>query len=94
MVDLGYLTLEQALDWCAQCLKAMYGGVQSPREWFLKFTQTLLDLGYAQSQANLCVFFGRTKSGELEWIIIIYVDDTLLISTKAAVTRFKTKIGE
>ena len=46
MVELGYITPEQAFCWCAQCIKALYGSVQPPRAWFFTFIATLSLLRY------------------------------------------------
>ncbi len=69
----------------------MYGSIQAPRAWFKTFLISLFELGYQQSAADPCVFFryslGREKKFNL--IIIIYVDDTILVGTRAAVKSFK-----
>ena len=52
-------------------LKALYGLKQSPRLWYRKLRQWLLDNGWEVSKYDECVFYNKTQ----QLIITVYVDD-------------------
>lgn len=54
--------------------KSLYGLKQSPRQWNIKFTQALVQMGLTQSKEDNCVFY----SYDPQIIICIYVDDGII----------------
>jgi hypothetical protein len=44
-------------DYCLSLEKAIYGLVQAARQWWKKFKQTILAMGYTPSRADPCLFF-------------------------------------
>jgi hypothetical protein len=67
---------------CLELKKAIYGLVQAARQWWKKFKQVILDMGYMASLADPCLFYinGKTKS-----FIIIYVDDGGIFSDEQTI---------
>ena len=58
--------------------KSLYGLKQSSRQWYLKFHQAILDIGYEMNPLDHCVYVWRDK--EKLALLSIYVDDILLAS--------------
>jgi hypothetical protein len=58
--------------------KSLYGLKQSLRQWYLKFHQAILDIGYEMSSLDHCVYVWRDK--EKLALLLFYVDDILLAS--------------
>uniref|UniRef100_A0A2N9GSY4 CCHC-type domain-containing protein n=1 Tax=Fagus sylvatica TaxID=28930 RepID=A0A2N9GSY4_FAGSY len=56
--------------------KSLYGLKQSSRQWYLKFHQAILDIGYEMSPLDHCVYVWRDK--EKLALLLFYVDDILL----------------
>jgi hypothetical protein len=56
--------------------KSLYGLKQSPRAWFGRFTQSMHQFGYKQSNSDHTLFFKHRK-GRLT-VLIIYVDDMVI----------------
>ena len=54
--------------------KALYGLKQSPRAWFGRFTKSMKNFGYKQSNADHTLFVRQGKTTGL----IIYVDDMIV----------------
>ena len=56
--------------------KALYGLKQSPRAWFEKFTATMTNYGYKQSNSDYTLFLKRQN--DRITCLIIYVDDIII----------------
>ena len=54
--------------------KSLYGLKQSPLAWFERFTKSMLDRGYSQSQGNHTLSSIEKVTG-----LIVYVDDIIVI---------------
>ena len=54
----------------------MYGLKQSSRQWYLKFHQAILEIGFKMSPLDHCVYIWKCYD-ELT-ILSLYVDDILL----------------
>ena len=58
--------------------KSLYGLKQASRQWFLKFSSTLLSLGFTQTYSDHTCFLKVTSS--LFLCVIVYVDDIIISS--------------
>ena len=57
--------------------KALYGLKQSPRMWFGKFSQAMINYGFNQSQSDHTLFIKHSSQGKVT-ALIVYVDDIVL----------------
>lgn len=58
-------------------LKSLYGLKQSPRCWSRELREFLSSEGFTQSQADPCLFYRRSETGNLI-VIAVYVDDLII----------------
>jgi hypothetical protein len=56
--------------------RSLYGLKQSPRAWFDRFRQVMLQMGYNQSNADHTLFYKRNIRNIA--ILIVYVDDIVI----------------
>ncbi|MCO5600644.1 hypothetical protein L7F22_054759 [Adiantum nelumboides] len=75
--DGGYTSLQHP-DYVSRLLKALYGLKQSPRQWYLRFHQCMISLGYTRFQSDANVYSRHSTNVLL--FLAIYVDDILILS--------------
>ena len=68
--------------------KSLYGLKQAPHEWFEEVDQYLKSFGFKASDADPNLYPKRTRNSYL----LVYVDDMLLIGTRAEVDAAKKQI--
>jgi hypothetical protein len=76
---------------CCELKKAIYGLVQAARQWWKKFKEVLLQIGYKQSLADPCLFYRDKPSRSF---IIIYVDDGGIFSDNATIQEVLKELGK
>nr|XP_009794179.1 PREDICTED: uncharacterized protein LOC104240969 [Nicotiana sylvestris] len=78
--------------------KSLYGLKQSPRAWFGRFSEAVLEYGMKKSNCDHTVFYKKSEDGII--LLVIYVDDIVItgsditgISTLKSFlhTQFQTK---
>lgn len=58
--------------------KSFYGLRQASRQWFLKFSGTLLDREFMQSNADHTLFICNLQG--VYTVVLVYVDDIIIAS--------------
>jgi Reverse transcriptase (RNA-dependent DNA polymerase)/gag-polypeptide of LTR copia-type len=77
-------------DECVQLDKSLYGLVQSARQFYLKFKQVMIGLGYKPSESEPCLF-SKQVNGSLI-LIVVYVDDCYAVGNDANLASFIKEI--
>ncbi|KAI5084902.1 hypothetical protein GOP47_0001071 [Adiantum capillus-veneris] len=72
-----YISMQHS-NYVCRLLKVLYGLKQSPRQWYQRFHQCMITLGYARFQSDANVY-SRHSAGVLLFLAI-YVDDILMLS--------------
>ena len=61
-------------DVALKLMKSLYGMKESPRLWYKKVTQGMIDIGFERSDHDQCMFMHK----ENKIIVLLYTDDCLL----------------
>jgi Reverse transcriptase (RNA-dependent DNA polymerase) len=72
-------------DYVCLLSKSLYGLKQSPRAWFQKLSQSLLEFGFIASNYDPSLFLCHTNGQII--ILLIYVDDIILTASDPKLTQ-------
>ncbi|KAJ9538691.1 hypothetical protein OSB04_031424 [Centaurea solstitialis] len=70
------LSIKGASDLVCKLHKSIYGLKQSSRQWYAKFSNFLMNIGFIQSKADYSLFY--KGSGSTYVAVLVYVDDIIL----------------
>ncbi|CAI7897058.1 unnamed protein product [Closterium sp. NIES-54] len=72
--------------------RTLYGLKQSPRGWYKRIDEFLLQYGFAHSECDSALYV--LKEGEKQLVLLLYVDDLLLFSdSKDLIREVKQRLG-
>ena len=65
--------------------KAIYGLIQTTRQFFKKIQDSLIQAGFKSSEVDSCLVYKEDQKGVC--IMFIYIDDMLIVGGKEAVSK-------
>ena len=85
----GYKTIAPGL--VCKLIKFLYGLRQASKQWFCKFSSTILQQGFIQSKNDYSLFTYGSRSSLV--VLIVYVDDNILVGPSSLyVAEVQTKL--
>ena len=96
MKELGFINKKEEEEQCIKLVRSMYGNVDAALRWNKAFIKLCTDneIGCIQSQADPCILYKRNKTGELQLIVALYVDNVLISGNEKEIYMFKTKFKQ
>ena len=92
LAEFGYFTKAEMKGKCLKLEKAMYGCVQSPLMFFKTYGKHLEAIGLTQSLSDPCIWYKRSRDGNLNLIVAVYVDDCIIAGLKHEIETFKKDV--
>ncbi|CAM8913179.1 unnamed protein product [Rhodiola kirilowii] len=78
----GFYKKKKSQGKVCRLLKSIYGLKQASRQWFAKFSESLLDFGFQKSLNDYSLF--TLENGDEFILLLVYVDDVILTGTSQA----------
>lgn len=95
MVDLGFLTKEEANTHAIELQNSMYGNVDAALKFFELFTKYLTkECGMKQSNSDPCLLFKRNEKNELSLIVTTTVDDCAISGTNEDIEKLMDEVQQ
>ena len=74
--------------------KSLYGLKQSPRQWYRRFDEFLVKVGFVRSNYDSCVYMMR-RNEKVILYLLLYVDDILMASSnRQEIQKLNEKLNE
>ena len=87
------LPIKGASNMVCKLQKSIYGLKQSSRQWYAKFSNFLMNIGFIQSKADYSLFY--KGSGSTYVAILVYVDDIILAGpSQKLIDEVKIKLSD
>lgn len=73
--------------------KSIYGLKQSPSQWYKKFDNFMIGVGFLRCKFDSCLYFKKVRSDTIIFSVL-YVDDILIAyKDKVEIARFKREMN-
>ncbi|CAM8923992.1 unnamed protein product [Rhodiola kirilowii] len=73
--------------------RSLYGLKQSPRLWYRRFDEFMINCGFKRSDFDWCIY-SKHVQGESEIYLLLYVDDMLIASHDiTAINKLKVQLS-
>ena len=73
--------------------KSLYGLKQSPRQWYKRFDNFMLENAYSRSEYDSCVYYKKLADGSFIYLLL-YVDDMLIAcKNMSEINRLKAQLS-
>ena len=74
--------------------RPLYGLKQSPRQWYKKFHEYMMEIGFTRCYEDTCTFVKKARDGSNEVYLLIYVDDMLVAAKDIkSIEKVKWQLG-
>jgi len=92
LVELGFLTDEEARTTCIDLQKSMYGNVDAALLWQETIRKFFLKIGLKQSCADPCIYYKRVGDN-MCLLVVVYVDDMLFAGPTSEIAWCKEQLS-
>jgi hypothetical protein len=95
MVELGFITQEEAQTTVGELLKSMYGNINTALRFFKEYVKHMILplMGMVQNFADPCAFV-KIHEGKTVLIVTTHIDGTELCGMKAWIEWFKSNVKQ